>query len=75
MMDKDIIGGLIQNISQTEEQRVPILGRLPLLGQLFRHTKETESQTEFIIYITPHLITDATRDYLKAPGLNAPEKP
>lgn len=54
-----IIGGLIQNIVQKEEHRIPILSKLPLIGPLFRHTKETESQNEFIIFITPHLITNS----------------
>lgn len=53
-----IIGGLIQQVTQVDKRKVPILGSLPLIGSLFRYEKETQSQNEFIIYITPHLVTD-----------------
>ena len=53
-----IIGGLIQQVTQVDKRKVPILGSLPLIGALFRYEKETQSQNEFIIYITPHLVTD-----------------
>lgn len=54
-----IIGGLIQQVTQVDQRKVPILGSLPLIGALFRYEKETQSQNEFIIYITPRLVTDA----------------
>jgi len=55
-----IIGGLIQQVTQTDQRKVPILGDLPLIGPLFRYEKESQSQNEFIIYITPHLVTEAS---------------
>ena len=40
------------------EQKVPLLGDIPLLGALFRKTTDTSLQTEVVIFITPHLITE-----------------
>ncbi|MGE5576787.1 MAG: secretin and TonB N-terminal domain-containing protein [Syntrophothermus sp.] len=54
-----IIGGLIQNTQQRMESKVPLLGSLPLLGWIFRTSQVMDTQSEFVIYITPHLITGA----------------
>ncbi|MCL4514431.1 MAG: secretin and TonB N-terminal domain-containing protein [Firmicutes bacterium] len=54
-----IIGGLIQNTQQRVETKVPVLGSIPLLGWIFRTSQVVDTQSEFVIYITPHLITGA----------------
>ncbi len=51
-----VIGGLIQNLKHESVNKLPLLGELPILGHLFRSTDIVESETEFVIYITPHLI-------------------
>ncbi|WP_407427381.1 hypothetical protein [Treponema sp.] len=48
-----IISGLIQTESDVTERRVPILGRIPLLGLLFRHKVVSEAETEFSIFLVP----------------------
>ncbi|HEY3283687.1 MAG TPA: hypothetical protein VGN26_15585 [Armatimonadota bacterium] len=52
-----IIGGLNQNEERTLRSKIPILGDLPLLGGLFRHTTKRVDQTELVIFITPHLLS------------------
>lgn len=52
-----IIGGLTQNEERVVRNKIPILGDLPLLGSLFRHTVRRKDQTELVIFITPHLLT------------------
>ncbi len=59
-----IIGGLISNEQVKLIQKLPILGDIPILGQLFRSTKFTEGQTQLLIMVTPEIISD---DHL--PGL------
>jgi Flp pilus assembly secretin CpaC len=51
-----VIGGLIQTLKHESVNKLPLLGELPILGHLFRSTDIVESETEFVIYITPHLI-------------------
>jgi len=50
-----VIGGLVQEQQTNTIRRVPFLGYLPLVGLLFRYYRPTKTQTEVIIFITPHL--------------------
>jgi len=53
-----VIGGLIQDKATNSEQRVPWLGRIPLLGELFR-TRDTEkTKTNLMVFIQPHILRD-----------------
>lgn len=51
------IGGLIDHSTSITEQKVPILGDIPLLGELFKRKTEDKSKRELILLITPHIIT------------------
>ena len=53
-----VISGLIKEDITDTESRVPFLGRIPLLGRLFKHTTKGKEKTEIVIYIVPHLIQD-----------------
>ena len=53
-----IISGLIKEDVSESESRVPFLGKIPLLGHLFKHTAKSKEKTEIVIYIVPHLIHD-----------------
>lgn len=50
-----VLGGLIQEVENASISRVPILGRIPLLGALFTSKSSTKIKNELIIYVTPHL--------------------
>lgn len=51
-----IIGGLMQNSLQDNESKVPILGDIPLIGALFRHTQQISKKSELVILIKPVVI-------------------
>lgn len=53
-----VMGGFHTKQSGDDEQRVPILGKIPLLGKLFTSNNHTTSQRERLFIITPHLIGD-----------------
>ena len=53
-----IISGLIKDDTSLTEQKVPILGSIPLIGYLFKHVSESKEKTEIVIYIVPHLIQE-----------------
>ena len=55
-----VISGFIQESEEITRSKVPILGSIPILGQLFQSTKKTKRQDEFVIIITPTLIEDPT---------------
>lgn len=51
-----VIGGLTQENSLSSRSRIPILGDIPLLGQLFRNSRSTRARTELYIVITPRIV-------------------
>jgi general secretion pathway protein D len=50
-----VIGGLMEDRKIKTEDKVPLLGDIPLLGVLFRRTVEEKSKTELLIFLTPHV--------------------
>jgi len=50
------IGGLLDNISQTDRAAIPVLGDLPVIGYLFKSKAERKERTELVVIITPHLV-------------------
>ena len=51
-----VIGGLMQNKNVKTVAKVPVLGSIPLLGGLFRQTREEKMQSELVILIQPKII-------------------
>jgi general secretion pathway protein D len=60
-----VIGGLIRDDSTTIEQKVPLLGDIPLLGLLFKKKTKQRIRTNLLIFLTPHIVTD-DQDMLEA---------
>jgi general secretion pathway protein D len=56
-----VIGGLMEDRINSKVTKVPILGSIPLLGALFRRTDEETEKTELLIFLTPHVATEATQ--------------
>ena len=51
-----MLGGLLQNISQTNQNQLPWLGDIPVLGALFRSSAYQKNETDLVIVVTPHLV-------------------
>jgi type IV pilus assembly protein PilQ len=51
-----VIGGVIQTQNSLAIAQVPLLGSIPLLGNLFKHTAINTSTQELIFFITPKII-------------------
>jgi len=52
-----VIGGLRRKGTTETEDKVPILGDIPLIGFLFRHRLTTETERELTVFITPSIYT------------------
>lgn len=50
------LGGLIRDTDRTEQDGVPGLGRVPVLGWLFGRTAEQDERTELLVLITPRVV-------------------
>ena len=51
-----VIGGVIQTQNSINITQVPLLGNIPVLGNLFKHTQVQTSNQELIFFITPRII-------------------
>jgi pilus assembly protein CpaC len=51
-----ILGGLLQNTTTQNISKVPGLGDIPILGQLFRSERFQRNETELVIIVTPYLV-------------------
>ncbi|HKS34848.1 MAG TPA: DNA uptake porin HofQ [Enterobacteriaceae bacterium] len=52
------LGGIFQRRNSTTDDRVPLLGDIPLLGRLFRHEGKDRQRRELVVFITPRLVTE-----------------
>ncbi|MDO9478775.1 MAG: type IV pilus secretin PilQ [Pseudohongiella sp.] len=53
-----VLGGIFREESTRAEAVTPGLGRLPLLGGLFRRQTSTQHRTELLIFITPEIVSE-----------------
>jgi MSHA biogenesis protein MshL len=60
-----VIGGLMKEASNEHEASVPLLGDLPLIGNLFKHTQVSHFKKELVILLKPTVMVDG-RDWKKA---------
>ncbi|MEZ6057790.1 MAG: secretin N-terminal domain-containing protein [Planctomycetaceae bacterium] len=51
-----VVGGMITKSDETTERKVPYLGDIPILKNLFRFDSHTERRTELLIFLTPRII-------------------
>ncbi len=53
-----ILGGLIKEQEVESTNQIPILGDIPIIGQIFGRKLSEKSRTEIIMIITPHILAD-----------------
>ncbi len=51
-----ILGGLIQDKEESTISKVPILGDMPLLGELFKHNKVDARKKSLVVVVTPYIV-------------------
>ena len=52
-----VLAGLIEELSERRDMKVPLLGDIPLIGGLFRSETETRIRRELLIVLTPHVVS------------------
>ncbi len=53
-----ILGGIIRNSVTVSSKKIPILGEIPILGNLFKSTDHHKTKTELMVFLTPHVVRD-----------------
>lgn len=51
-----VLGGLMRRIEQRNISKIPLLGDIPILGQLFRSTSYQKSETDLVFVMTPEVL-------------------
>jgi type IV pilus assembly protein PilQ len=56
-----VLGGVFEEERRTQNQRVPLLGDIPLLGYLFRNDSIIRDKRELLIFVTPKIVSERLR--------------
>ncbi len=51
-----VIGGLMSNLKTQTDNKIPLLGDIPLLGNLFKRRARGDTKTELLIFLTPRIV-------------------
>jgi type IV pilus assembly protein PilQ len=57
--DTVVLGGIFEQETRTTTNKVPFLGDLPLLGNLFKRTTRQDDKTELLIFVTPRIVKES----------------
>jgi len=57
-----VLGGLLDNQNKDNVQKVPVLGDIPLLGNLFRYRTNDRTKTDLMIFLHPRILRDAATE-------------
>src|SRR5207249_4755265 len=53
-----VLGGIISKDDTRKIQKLPILGDLPFIGNLFKNQTTSKNRTELVVFLTPHVVRD-----------------
>ena len=53
------LGGLVQDSTSTTENKVPLLGDIPLIGSLFRYDTRKQVKTNLMVFLRPVVLRDS----------------
>ncbi len=56
--DTAVLGGIFEQTTRTDVTKVPLLGDIPFIGNLFKNTSKQDDKIELLIFITPRIIKD-----------------
>ena len=54
-----VLGGLLQDDLQETQSKIPIVGDIPLVGNLFRNTSNTLDKTNLMVFLRPQIVRDS----------------
>ncbi len=62
-----VIGGLVRHDEFVTHRKIPILGEIPIIGELFRSKSRSSLDSELVIFVTPRLLDPVTGMPLAGP--------
>ena len=75
-----VLGGLVQDDTRSANTKVPILGDIPGIGNIFRSDSKQRQKNNLLVFVTPTIVTDddyqpTKSTFLKTPLQTTEEKP
>jgi len=58
-----VLGGILQTTSRDSSTKVPYLGDIPVLGNLFKTSTKTDDKDELLIFVTPKIVREGVNVY------------
>jgi type IV pilus assembly protein PilQ len=58
-----VLGGILDTTKSRSANKVPFFADIPVLGYLFRSTKDINNKTELLIFITPKILREGSNLY------------
>lgn len=53
-----VIGGIYEQVERDRENKVPLLGDIPILGYAFKNKERQNDRSELLVFLTPRVVTD-----------------
>jgi type IV pilus assembly protein PilQ len=58
-----VLGGILETERRDSENKVPLLGDIPIVGHLFKQTSKTDNKHELLIFVTPRILREGASLY------------
>jgi type IV pilus assembly protein PilQ len=58
-----VLGGIFETERRDSENKVPVLGDVPVLGRLFKSTTKMDNKDELLIFVTPRILKEGSNLY------------
>jgi type IV pilus assembly protein PilQ len=58
-----VLGGILSTTSSDNSNKVPFLGDIPILGNLFKNTIKVDNKDELLIFVTPKIVREGVNVY------------
>jgi len=58
-----VLGGILQTTSSDNATKVPFLGDIPIVGNLFKNTIKVDNKDELLIFVTPKIVREGVNVY------------
>jgi general secretion pathway protein D len=55
-----VLGGLIEDKTDNSKSSVPVLGSIPIIGELFRYESRKRTKTNLLVFLRPYVVRDET---------------
>jgi type IV pilus assembly protein PilQ len=56
-----VLGGILETVRRDSEKKVPMIGDIPVIGNLFKNTTKVNNKDELLIFVTPKILREGVK--------------